>query len=52
VDYSLKNITEKYFLKEKLNKKINFYPIPARYFLTKKINENIKYDFIFIDAYH
>ena len=52
IDNSLVNISEEYFLKEKLNEKIEFYPMPARYFLTKKIQEEKKYDFIFIDAYH
>lgn len=52
IDSSLKDITEKYFLKEKLSEKIEFYPVAARYLLTKKIQENKKYDFIFVDAYH
>ncbi len=52
IDYSLVPIAEKYFLKEELSEKIDFYPMPARFFLNKKIIKWEKYDFVFIDAYH
>jgi predicted O-methyltransferase YrrM len=47
----LDKIAEKYFLKDKLHPKINFYKESARYFINKKIASNEKYDFVFIDAY-
>lgn len=49
IDSSLKEISEKYFLEEKLSDKINFYPTTSRYFLNQ-INYK-KYDFILVDAY-
>ncbi len=48
VDPELKNISEKYFLEQKLSSKIHFYPEPARYFLN---NISKKYDFIMVDAF-
>lgn len=48
IDWSLKNITEKYFLKEKLDKKIKFINESARFFLNKN---NKKYDYIILDIY-
>jgi spermidine synthase len=47
VDSSLKEISEKYFLQEKVDEKINFINKPARYFL----NNAKKYDVIVIDIY-
>lgn len=52
VDWSLKKITEKYFLQEKLSDKINFYPQASRYFLYNAIKNKNKYDAIVIDVYH
>jgi hypothetical protein len=37
VDFELKEISEKYFLQEKLDEKINFIVEPARYFLNNSI---------------
>lgn len=51
VDPELKDISEKYFLQEKISKKVNFIPESARYFINKSINENKKYDAIVIDIY-
>lgn len=48
VDKSLPDITEKYFLQEKLSEKIHFYAQPSRYFLN---TVESTYDFIFIDVY-
>jgi hypothetical protein len=38
VDSELKEISEKYFLQEKINEKINFIVEPARYFLNNKVS--------------
>lgn len=51
VDKDLKEISEKYFLKEKLSEKIIFFSNPSRYFINKSINENKKYDSIVVDVY-
>ncbi len=51
VDKSLKNISEKYFLQEELNKKVVFNPVPSRFFINNSIKNNIKYDSIVIDIY-
>ncbi len=51
IDENLYNISQKYFLEEKLNNKVQFYWIPAEYLVNQKIKEWKKYDFIFIDAY-
>lgn len=56
VDSELKDISEKYFLQEKISEKINFINKPARYFLNEKIktissNKDKKYDAIVIDIY-
>lgn len=51
VDPSLKGISEKYFLEEKLSDKIKFYPEPSRYFLNNSIKNNKKYDAIVVDVY-
>ncbi|MDP2089985.1 MAG: fused MFS/spermidine synthase [Candidatus Gracilibacteria bacterium] len=51
IDVELYNISQKYFLEEKLNDKVNFYGIPAEYLVNQKLKEGKKYDFIFIDAY-
>lgn len=51
IDVELYNISQKYFLEEKLNDKVNFYWIPAEYLVNQKLKEWKKYDFIFIDAY-
>jgi len=52
IDWSLKDISEKYFLEKKLSNKINFINEPSRYFLQNTINNNKKYDAIIIDIYH
>jgi spermidine synthase len=52
IDGSLQDIAEKYFLKEPLHPKIQFFPESARYFIQKKIRAGEKYDFIFLDAYN
>ncbi|RKW21527.1 hypothetical protein D8B46_07380, partial [Candidatus Gracilibacteria bacterium] len=51
VDSSLKDLSEKYFLKEKLSNKINFIVEPSRYFLNQAIKNNKFYDDIVIDIY-
>ena len=51
VDSSLMEISEKYFLQEKLSNKILFYSQPSRYFLNNSIKNNKKYDVIVIDIY-
>lgn len=51
VDSSLKKITEKYFLQEKLSNKINFYPESSRFFINNSIIKNKKYDAVVIDIY-
>jgi len=54
IDSELKDISEKYFLQEKLSEKIIFFPDPSRFFINKKmekLNNNKKYDLILVDAY-
>lgn len=51
VDDSLKELSEKYFLQEKLSNKINFYSQPSRFFINNSIKNNIKYDAVVIDIY-
>lgn len=51
VDWSLKDISEKYFLQEKLDKKINFIVEPSRYFLNNTIKNWKFYDEIVLDIY-
>lgn len=54
IDPELKDISEKYFLQEKLSEKIIFFPEPSRFFVNKKIeklNNYKKYDLILVDAY-
>ena len=51
VDPNLKDISEKYFLQEKLSKKVNFIVEPSRYFLNNAIKNNKFYDEIVIDIY-
>ncbi|MDD2870595.1 MAG: fused MFS/spermidine synthase [Candidatus Gracilibacteria bacterium] len=51
IDEKLYEVSQKYFLEDKLDEKIQFYPIPARYLLNIKSKEGVKYDFIFVDAY-
>ena len=51
VDWSLKYISEKYFLQEKLSKKINFIVEPSRYFLNNAIKNKKIYDEVVIDIY-
>jgi len=51
IDGSLKEISEKYFLKQKLSDNKKFEPIPARSFVQKAIHNNQKYDVIILDAY-
>lgn len=51
VDSSLKEISEKYFLQEKLDEKIKFYVESARYFINNRIKEWKIYDAIVIDVY-
>lgn len=51
IDWDLKDITEKYFLQEKLSEKINFIVEPSRYFLNNSIKNNKFYDEIVIDIY-
>ncbi len=51
VDYSLKEITENYFLKKDLSEKINFIVTPSRFFINDAIKKNKKYDAIVIDVY-
>lgn len=52
IDWSLKDISEKYFLEKNLSEKINFINEPSRYFLENTIKKNKKYDAIIIDIYH
>jgi hypothetical protein len=47
----LKDISEKYFLQEKLSKKINFIVEPSRYFLNNTIKNKKIYDEVVIDIY-
>jgi len=51
IDGSLKDISEKYFLKRELGKNKQFIALPARAYLQKAKQENKKFDFIFLDAY-
>lgn len=51
IDDSLKDISEKYFLKRELQPNKIFEAIPARAFLKKAIHEEKQYDLIVIDAY-
>lgn len=51
IDWSLKDIAEKYFLNKKLSEKIFFYPDSSRYFLYKAKKENKYYDEIILDVY-
>lgn len=51
VDSSLKDISEEYFLQEKLNSKVNFEAVPSRYFINQAIKNNEKYDSLIIDIY-
>lgn len=51
IDETLYEISEKYFLEQKLSEKINFYPLPARYLVNIKEKEFTKYDLIIVDAY-
>ncbi|MDR2640892.1 MAG: hypothetical protein LBC61_06450 [Candidatus Peribacteria bacterium] len=52
VDSELKDISEKYFLQEKISPKVNFISEPVRYFLNKKLaSSSNKYDAIVIDVY-
>ncbi len=51
VDSSLKDISEKYFLQEKINNKVVFYPQASRYFLYNTIKKQKKYDSLVIDIY-
>ncbi len=48
IDKDLKEISEKYLLKEKLKDNKTFYPLPARAYLTKT---DMKFDVILLDAY-
>ncbi len=48
IDPALKEVSEKYFLKEKLGANKHFYPTSARAYLA---GDNRKYDVIFADAY-
>ena len=50
VDPNLKDISEKYFLQEKLSKKVNFIVEPSRYFLNNAIKNNKFYEIV-IDIY-
>lgn len=52
IDWSLKQISEKYFLEKTLSEKINFINEPSRYFLQNTIKNNKKYDAVIIDIYH
>lgn len=52
IDWSLKDISEKYFLEKTLSEKINFINEPSRYFLQNTIKNNKKYDAVVIDIYH
>lgn len=52
IDWSLKSISEKYFLEKTLSKKINFINEASRYFLQNTIDDNKKYDAVVIDIYH
>lgn len=51
IDSDLKEISEKYFIQEKLNNKVLFHTFPSRFFVNEAIKNNQKYDFIFVDAY-
>lgn len=51
VDWSLKDISEKYFLQENLSKNINFIVEPSRYFLNNAIKNKKIYDEVVIDIY-
>ncbi len=48
IDKDLKDVSEQYLLKEKLQPNKTFYPLPARAFLN---GEDTLYDIIFLDAY-
>lgn len=52
IDESMYDISEKYFLEEEINQKIDFFPMPARYMIFDQIKKWKKYDFIFVDAYN
>lgn len=51
IDWTLKEISEKYFLKKQLSNKINFIVESWRYFINKTTTQNKKYDLIFVDVY-
>ncbi len=51
IDKSVKDISEKYFLKQKLTENKKFIGSPARAYLYKSTTENKKYDLIILDAY-
>lgn len=51
VDWDLKEISEKYFLQEKIDEKVNFIVEPCRYFINNTIKNWKKYDAIVIDIY-
>ncbi len=51
IDGDLKDISEQYFLKQKLGENKKFHVIPARGFLQQAISKNQKYDLIIIDTF-
>lgn len=51
IDKSLKDVSEKYFLKDTLSDNKVFAGIPARAFVSQAIAKNEKYDLIVIDIY-
>lgn len=51
IDSSLKEVSEKYFLKQKLGKNKHFEPVPARGYLHHMAQTGEKFDLIIMDAY-
>ena len=52
VDEALLDISEQYFLNQKLGNNKKFYPLPARAYVRKAINEDKHYDLIIVDTYY
>lgn len=51
IDGNLKDISEQYFIKQKLGPNKKFQAMPARAFIQQAINKNEQYDLIVVDAY-
>jgi spermidine synthase len=51
VDPAVRDIAERYFLKQKLPDKVRFLPLSARYAVRKLHADGARYGFTFVDAY-